>query len=155
MAQAGTWPGPWIYLATAAARDDEMRRKIKNHQDERGPDWRTLEAPWSPAAAVEGLTGREPLVLDCLTMWLNNLVESYAQPYSLEPVEEEAGRLMKALARYPGPAAVVSGEVGLGLVPMDPLSRFFREALGLVNQVAAARADRCFLVAAGLLLSLK
>lgn len=155
LALAEIWPGPRVYLATAQGRDEEMRQRILNHQAERGPQWRTVEAPLEPAAAVSSLAGSSPVLLDCLTLWLSNLLEQMTEPFEFEPLGRKTEELLEAVDRYPGPVIMVSGEVGSGLVPMDPLSRFYRDALGRINQSVAARADEAFLVAAGLKLKLK
>ncbi|MDR2142187.1 MAG: bifunctional adenosylcobinamide kinase/adenosylcobinamide-phosphate guanylyltransferase [Deltaproteobacteria bacterium] len=152
---AESWPGPWVYLATAQARDEEMRARILAHQRERGESWRTVEAPRELAAALLGLPGQSPVLLDCLTLWVSNLLEEMAEPCNLELVALETERLLRATAERPGPVVMVSGEVGLGLVPMEPLSRFYRDALGRVNQMVAAQAAEAWLVVAGLRLSLK
>lgn len=149
------YSGPKVYLATAQARDEEMRARILNHQAERGPDWRTVEAPYDPAAAISLLPGAWPVLVDCLTLWVSNLLEDPADPKDLVWVAARANQLIDVLTARPGPAIVVSGEVGLGLVPMEPLSRFYREALGLVNQLVAARASSAFLLVAGLKLKLE
>jgi adenosylcobinamide kinase/adenosylcobinamide-phosphate guanylyltransferase len=150
-----SWPGPYVYLATAKARDEEMRAKVKAHQAERGPKWRTVEAPDDPAGAILELKGPEPILLDCLTLWLGNLLESIAEPYSLAAVEEKFAAILKAIVGRKGPTVAVSGEVGSGLVPMEPLSRFYREGLGRINQLAAKEAFEAYLVVAGIPLKLK
>jgi adenosylcobinamide kinase/adenosylcobinamide-phosphate guanylyltransferase len=148
------YPAPRFYLATAQARDEEMRGRIAAHQAERGADWRTLEAPLDLAGALTALPLEAPVLLDCLTLWVSNLLEGPSAPKELDFFAVAAERLVTAVSRRPGPTVMVSGEVGFGLVPMEPLSRFYRDALGLVNQVVAARATEAYLTVAGLKLRL-
>jgi adenosylcobinamide kinase/adenosylcobinamide-phosphate guanylyltransferase len=154
LAAAEAWPGPRVYLATAQARDEEMRARIEAHQAERGRDWRTVETPLDPAGAILSLKGEEPVLLDCLTLWVSNLLEA-ASPPSLETVAAAAARLLAVAQDRLGPTFVVSGEVGLGLVPMEPLSRFYRDALGVANQIFAAGATEAYLMVAGRKLKLE
>jgi adenosylcobinamide kinase / adenosylcobinamide-phosphate guanylyltransferase len=138
------------YCATAEARDEEMAERIAAHQARRGRFWRTVEAPLAlpPAITAEAVAGR-PLLVDCLTLWLSNLLSAGNRP------EREAGALCRALLEAAGPVVVVSNEVGMGLVPQTPLGRQFRDAAGRLNQEVAALADRVVFVAAGLPLMLK
>ncbi len=138
------------YCATAAAGDAEMAERIAAHRARRGPFWRTVETllALTPAIAAEATPAR-PLLVDCLTLWLSNLL------LAGRPLEEEAGALCAALHMAAGPIVLVANEVGLGLVPETPLGRRFRDAAGRLNQDVAALADRVVFVAAGLPLVLK
>lgn len=139
-----------VYLATAAPGDGEMRERIAAHRVRRGEGWRTVEEPLDLAGALAREAGEGFHVLvDCLTLWVSNLL---AADYS---VDDETGRLLEALTRVTGPVVLVSGEVGLGIIPANALSRRFADALGMVNQRVAAVVDRVVLVAAGLPLVLK
>lgn len=139
-----------VYLATAAAGDAEMAERIARHRARRGEQWRTLEAPLDLAGALLRETGEGYHVLvDCLTLWVTNLMMAERS------IEDETARLLEALAEVAGPVVMVSGEVGLGIIPADRLSRRFADALGTVNQRVAAAVDRVVLVAAGLPLVLK
>ncbi len=139
-----------VYLATAAAGDDEMRARIAHHRDSRGDGWRTVEEPLriSESLAREGLANRIVL-LDCLTLWLSNLMLAGLD------VEAESRRLVGELQRGTCPIVLVSNEVGLGLVPETPLGREFRDAQGRLNQLVAASVPNVVFVAAGLPLWLK
>jgi adenosylcobinamide kinase/adenosylcobinamide-phosphate guanylyltransferase len=139
-----------VYLATAAAGDDEMRARIAHHRASRGDGWRTVEEPLriSESLAREGLTNRIVL-LDCLTLWLSNLM------FAGLDVESESRCLVGELQKGTCPIVLVSNEVGLGLVPETPLGREFRDAQGRLNQLVAASVPNVVFVAAGLPLWLK
>lgn len=143
-------PGPWIYLATAQVLDDEMLARIEHHRKRRGPDWRTVEAPLDlPAAIANHGQGGQPLLIDCLTLWLSNVLLAEMN------IAAESERLVAALSAVEGPVVAVSNEVGSGIVPDNELARAFRDAQGQLNQRIAAVADHVVLVVAGLPLTLK
>ena len=141
-------PAPRAYIATAEAGDGEMADRIAAHRAERGPDWGLIEAPLELAEAVCSAPPGA-LLIDCLTLWLSNLFAAERD------AEVETGALLAAIAAREGEVIAVSNEIGLGLVPMEPLSRRFRDAQGRLNQRVAAAADRVEFVAAGLPLRLK
>ena len=141
---------PAIYIATAQADDDEMAARIVEHQRRRGPEWRTLAAPMDLPGAIaasdaEGL----PRLVDCLTLWLTNLMLAEA------PIEAETARLLDVLCMARAPVVLVTNEVGCGIVPDNALARRFRDAAGRLNQSVAAAAAEVTLVACGLPLTLK
>jgi adenosylcobinamide kinase/adenosylcobinamide-phosphate guanylyltransferase len=141
-----------LFLATARAGDDEMRDRIARHRRTRGDDFRTLEEPLALPEALRQTAGHDVVVLDCLTLWLANLLLDGREPDAvLRRVEDLAG----ALRRGPAHAVVVSSEVGLGLVPETPLGRTFRDVAGLAHQRLAALADEVYFGALGLMLRLK
>jgi adenosylcobinamide kinase/adenosylcobinamide-phosphate guanylyltransferase len=150
-------PAPRYYLATAEGRDGEMRERIARHQAERGPGWLTMEAPMDPAGAIRSLSGSCPLLLDCLTLWLSNQLFSYREPgeRAASEILAKGLELAEASEAYPGPVIMVSNEVGGGIVPMEPISRLFRDLAGSINQLMASRASSVFLVTSGLRLRLK
>ena len=138
------------YIATAEAGDAEMAARIAHHRARRGDFWRTVEEPLDLAAAI--LTHREPerpMLVDCLTLWLSNLLGAG------RIVEHESEALLGALRDASGPVVLVANEVGMGLVPETPLGREFRDAAGRLNQAVAAIAARVVFIAAGLPLVLK
>ncbi|MGO3927182.1 bifunctional adenosylcobinamide kinase/adenosylcobinamide-phosphate guanylyltransferase [Rhodopseudomonas pseudopalustris] len=139
-----------IYLATATRSDDEMTQRIAHHRSRRGDGWITVEEPLALVDALtrEAVRGRAVLV-DCLTLWLFNLMEAGRDP------EIEARRLTRFLGVAAAPIVLVSNEVGLGLVPETPLGRTFRDAQGRLNQIVAAAVPDVVFVAAGLPLWLK
>ena len=143
-AQAGT------YIATGEAGDDEMAARIAHHRAHRGGFWRTVEAPLDLAAAILAHGGPvRPILVDCLTLWVSNLLGAG------RIVAHESEALLGALRDAKGPVVLVSNEVGLGLVPETPLGREFRDAAGRLNQAVAALAERVVFIAAGLPLALK
>ncbi len=141
-------PGPWAYVATAEAGDPEMTARIAAHRSRRGSQWQTVEAPRALAAALQSCRSL-PVLVDCLTLWLSNLLLADAD------IDAEVALLETALAAAKAPIVLVANEVGSGIVPEHPLGRRFRDLQGHVNQRIAARADRVVLVVAGLPLVLK
>jgi adenosyl cobinamide kinase/adenosyl cobinamide phosphate guanylyltransferase len=141
-------PPPWTYIATAEAGDEEMAARIEAHRARRGADWRTVEAPRDLAAALAACA-KMPVLIDCLTLWLSNLMLAEAD------IDAEIERLEQALARAAAPVVLVANEVGSGIVPEYPLGRRFRDLQGSLNQRMAAGADRVVLMVAGLPLVLK
>jgi adenosylcobinamide kinase / adenosylcobinamide-phosphate guanylyltransferase len=142
--------GGGLYLATAEARDGEMAERIRLHRARRGDGWDTVEEPLDlTAALVRVADSGRPILVDCLTLWLSNLMAAD------RPIEDEAAALVGCLPALPAPVVFVSNEVGLGIVPAAPLGRAFRDHAGRLNQVIAAAADRVVFLAAGLPLTLK
>ncbi len=143
-------PAPHCFIATAEALDDEMAERIARHKAERGQSWALAEAPLDLAATLawEAAEGRH-LLVDCLTLWLSNLLHHGRDP------EAECARLLAAVRAAPGAVVMVSNEVGMGLAPMNALGRAFRDAQGRLNQAVAAEAGRVEFVAAGIPLALK
>ena len=158
-----------IYVATAGAgehKDSEMQERIALHQQRRQqqhPDWRTVQEPLALGKAIrEHSTADNLLLVDCLTVWLSNLLFSgqndYPEVGRITPpprfVQERAD-LLEALRTLPGEIVLVSNEVGLGIVPMGAISRWFVDEAGRLNQAIAAQCERVQWVAAGLPLYLK
>jgi adenosylcobinamide kinase / adenosylcobinamide-phosphate guanylyltransferase len=142
-----TLPPPWTYVATAQALDDEMAARIAEHRSRRDPRWHTVEAPLDVAGAIE--TAGTVALVDCLTLWLSNLMLSGAD------MDAATERLEQRLARATYPVVLVANEVGLGIVPDNALARRFRDAAGRLNQTMAARADRVVLMVAGIPMQVK
>ena len=134
---------PWTYVATSEIYDDEMRERVSEHKARRGDGWQTVEAPLDLAGAIEAASGNAVLV-DCLTLWLSNLM------HVDRDIEEATAALEAALARASAPVFLVSNEVGLGIVPDNALARRFRDEAGRLHQRLAARADRVLFMVAGL-----
>ncbi|UCV08087.1 bifunctional adenosylcobinamide kinase/adenosylcobinamide-phosphate guanylyltransferase [Dechloromonas denitrificans] len=153
-----------VYLATAEARDGEMNRRIAHHRERRPADWGCAEETLHLAARLRELAAADRCILvDCLTLWLSNLLfagQAAAQAEAGEAIDcplldGETTALIELLPRLPGRIIVVSNEVGWGIVPMHPVSRLFADEQGRLNQRVAAVCERVTLVAAGLPLSLK
>ena len=142
-------PAPWNYIATAQAYDDEMTERIALHRARRGEGWHTVDAPLELCQAIAGVPDGQPLLIDCLTLWLSNHL------LAGHDVEAESDRLAEVLGRPRGSWFVVANEVGLGIVPDNALARKFRDAAGRLNQKIAARADRVLFMVAGLPLQVK
>lgn len=143
------FPGTPIYIATAEAFDAEMRQRIETHQARRGPEWQLREAPLDLVAALTETDGQGPRLVDCLTLWLSNLMHA-GRDWNAATDE-----LAEALARQTSPVILVTNEVGLGIVPDNALARAFRDAAGIVNQKIAAIADDVEFVISGLPMRLK
>ena len=139
-----------LYLATAAPGDEEMAARIARHRAERGRGWTTLEEPLEVARALRAEAGPgRVIVVDCLTLWLSNLMLAGRDPGSAVAALADA---IRALA---GPAILISNEVGMGIVPDHKLGREFRDWQGRANQEIAQACDAAILIAAGLPLRLK
>jgi adenosylcobinamide kinase/adenosylcobinamide-phosphate guanylyltransferase len=138
-----------LLIATATAGDAEMAERIARHQQDRGPGWRTLEAPLALSQALIGLEAGDVAVVDCLTLWLSN---------SMMEEEGHAGRLaglVPAIRACKGDVWLVSNEVGWGVVPDNALARRFRDEAGLLHQGIVEAADEAVLIVAGRPLTLK
>lgn len=141
-----------VYIATATPEDAEMRSRIEAHRRRRPTEWLTFEEPCALAQALRQHTHADRcVVVECLTLWLTNLLCA-ASPRALEA---ERAALLAALQELPGRLILVSNETGLGVVPMDPLSRVFCDEAGRLHQDLARICDRVILMVAGLPLSLK
>jgi adenosylcobinamide kinase / adenosylcobinamide-phosphate guanylyltransferase len=141
-------PPPWVYVATAEAGDDEMAARIKAHRARRHAAWQTVETPGDLAGALAA-SGTKPVLVDCLTLWLSNLLLGDAN------IDKEMDELELSLASRRAATVLVTNEVGSGIVPEHPLGRRFRDLQGIINQRIAARADRVILMVAGLPLAIK
>jgi adenosylcobinamide kinase/adenosylcobinamide-phosphate guanylyltransferase len=147
--------GPAAFLATAEPSDEEMRARIARHQDERAGRLVTIEAPRALAEAVDraGEPGRHAVVLvDCLTLWLSNLLVEGAAP---DEIETRVEALAAVLARRRVPIVLVTNEVGMGLVPETPLGRAFRDVAGRAHQRLAREADELHVALMGVVLRLR
>lgn len=145
---------PRYFVATAEALDDEMRNRIAHHRAQRANDYVTIEAPRAVAQAIAEIDrrGAGVAVIDCLTLWISNLLGDGLDDSA---IIRAAGELGAALEAAKPRIIVVSGEVGAGIVPENPLARRFRDLLGWTNQIIARAADEAFLMAAGYPIRLK
>lgn len=142
-----------LFVATAEAGDDDMAARIAHHQAERPAHWRTLEVPLAVAQALTTVAPAPVVVLDCVTLWVTNLLLRPNADWAT--AEAELGQLLAWYDTQSCELIVVSNEVGLGIIPADTLSRTFREWLGWFNQRLAARADEVYLMVAGLPIVIK
>jgi adenosyl cobinamide kinase/adenosyl cobinamide phosphate guanylyltransferase len=136
--------GAVVFVATAEARDAEMAERIARHRAERDPAWATVEAPVDVAGALAAAPAEACVVVDCLTLWVANLLER--EDAEIERLAAEAAGLAAGRA---GATIAVSNEVGMGVVPASALGRRYRDLLGRVNAVWAERAAAAALVVAG------
>ena len=143
-----------VFVATLEARNDaEMDQRIALHLQSRGMGWLTVEEPLDLVGVLEkNETGSEVFLVDCLTMWLTNMM---MQGLGDEKIQGEVARLSQAVARLAASVVLVANEVGLGIVPESPLGRRFRDLAGWTNQQMALICDQVVFVAAGLPLRLK
>jgi len=148
-AEAARTGGRLVLIATAQAFDAEMAERIARHRQDRGPAWTTLEAPLDLPATLDGLGVGDVVVVDCLTLWLSNLM------LAEQDVAIAATALTVAAGRFPGALWLVSNEVGFGIVPDNALARRFRDEAGRLHQALAQAARAVTLVMAGLTLRLK
>jgi adenosylcobinamide kinase / adenosylcobinamide-phosphate guanylyltransferase len=142
-------PQPWLYVATGEPRDNEMAARIAEHRARRVAEWQTIEAPRDLAAALARVPAGATVLVDCLTLWLTNVMLAGAD------VESEIIRLEQILIDRTGPVILVANEVGLGIVPENALARRFRDVAGRLNQRLAALADRVVLLVAGVPVKVK
>ena len=143
---------PVTYFATATAQDDEMRQRIAHHQAQRPGHWQVVEEPLALAAALHRHAAENHCVLvDCLTLWLTNLLclDDEAR------LRQEVAALLDALPDLPGQIILVSNETGMGVVPLGELTRRYCDEAGRLHQAVAARCDKVILTVAGLPLNLK
>jgi adenosylcobinamide kinase/adenosylcobinamide-phosphate guanylyltransferase len=141
--------GRLVMIATAQAFDAEMSDRIRRHRQQRGPAWTTIEAPHDLVAQLDGLNAQDVVVVDCLTLWLSNLMLAEMD------VATAAGDLVVAAERFQGALWMLSNEVGLGIVPDNALARRFRDEAGRLHQALAQAAGAVTLIVAGLTLRMK
>ena len=140
-----------VFLATATASDDEMAERIEFHRRDRPDTWAVIEEPVEIEAAIRSVPDDGALILDCLTLWLANVLQDSTDE---EILDASSGAALAAADRG-GDTVVITNEVGSGIVPMDPVGRRFRDLAGRVNQMWSSQSDRSFLVVAGRLLELE
>ena len=152
---ASEMPGPALFLATAAPLDREMKKRIQEHRRARRRSFETLEAPQGVGEALLAAgAGYKTVVLDCLTLLVSNVIGDEERGAQKRMDGELAG-LLEAIDRLEASFIIVSNEVGMGLVPLTPVGRLYRDLLGRANQTLAQKADRVYLLVAGLPLVIK
>lgn len=159
-AMAESLPGPRVFVATCPVVDEEMRQRILKHQRARSAgQWQTIEEPLDLVRVIRDTAATPVVLVDCLTLWINNLMYD-AEQHSRPPVAEEqvadlCGEVLAACAAREGTILFVTNEVGLGIVPENHLARRYRDLVGRCNQALAAGADVVTLVTCGIPLHLK
>ena len=133
-----------VFIATGEPRDAEMAERVDRHRAERPTEWETIEEPVALHGALEGAHRESCVVVDCLSLWVANLLET-----GVEEVEEEARAAAAVAVARAAPTVAVTNEVGLGVVPATPLGRAYRDVLGRVNAIWADAADEAYFVVAG------
>ncbi len=150
-----------LFVATAEALDDDMARRIAAHRTGRPSEWDTLEEPRAVPQAIlrdttASTTPYDTIIVDCLTIWVSNLLLLHEGSADAEArILEAAGKLLDVHQSSDARWIVVTNEVGLGVVPPSSLGRMYRDTLGRVNSLVASRADKVYLMAAGLALDLR
>lgn len=150
---AGDTNNAVVYLATATAGDDEMRVRIQRHQQQRPEGWGLEEEPLQLAQVLarQAKAAHPPCILiDCMSLWLSNLLHAGEETFARERAD-----FLQQISLYPGDLVIVSNEVGLGTIGMDPLTRRFADELGWLNQALAALSNKVMMSVAGLPMVLK
>ena len=151
-AEAEAEAGPAVcYIATAEARDQEMAARIEMHRRTRPGSWTTIEEPVDLMAALDGVPTEAIVIIDCLTLWVSNMLEQDGSDDAILQTADDAARVA---ARRSGRVIAITNEVGSGIVPLNPLARRYRDLLGMVNARWCTHADQAFLVVAGRTLAL-
>lgn len=142
-----------IFVATCVPKDKEMFKRVDKHQKERGQEWQTIEAPLN-VPQILGDYGRDAsvILIDCLTLWTSNLL---MQKEDIDYINIKVKELAAAVTQCPCPVIMVTNEVGLGIVPENPLARLFRDAAGTVNQTMAKVCKRVIMTVAGIAVTIK
>jgi len=147
---------PVIYIATAEAGDAEMQARIERHRQDRPKHWKTVEEPIKLAEVIkEHSSPNVCLLVDCLTLWLTNVLFDKQGNVQQTRFEQESQALFDVLSAFSGQVVLVSNEVGLGIVAMDKMTRRFVDEAGFLHQKIAALSDKVVLVTAGLPQKLK
>lgn len=141
------------FLATCMPQDDEMRQRVIRHQAERSKDWKTVETPIFLSETIKDLSHEADVILvDCLTLWVSNLMMEHLD---MDAISEHSYKLSASLKASACPVIMVTNEVGSGIVPENKLARFFRDAVGFVNQHIAHSADNVIWMVAGIPVKIK
>ena len=140
---------PLVYIATAEAFDSEMKDRIALHQARRGTDWHTVHVPLNLPQALREADGMGPCLVDCLTIWLNNLM------FAKQETATAADQLVAAIVARSDPVVLVTNEVGSGIVPENALARRFRDEAGRMNQIIAAAVDEVYVSISGIPVRIK
>jgi adenosylcobinamide kinase/adenosylcobinamide-phosphate guanylyltransferase len=152
-------PAPRFFIATCQVSDPEMAERVKKHREARDQaEWRTIEEPLDMAGALRAGREGNVLLIDCLTFWINNLLyeaERNNKVVSEDDIASACRGLLDAASLVRGAVIIVTGEIGMGIVPDNPLARLYRDSVGRCNQMIAAAAETVTLVTCGIPLALK
>ena len=155
---------PVLFVATAEAGDEEMRHRIEQHQKARPSDWSTLEVTTNVGRAISQKIGEfQVVIIDCITLLVNNIFGQYSHqnteqidaPFIEKKLVDEISELVECINQVDASFIIVTNEVGTGLVPANKVGRLYRDLLGKTNQILAQRADKIYLMVAGLPLPIK
>ncbi len=156
---AESLPGKRAYVATCPLIDEEMEQRIAHHQQQRTDrEWETIEAPLDLIAAIEQASHFDVLLIDCLTLWINNLLyeaEQKGETLTEQSISDQCVELVNNCRKTNQTIFFVTNELGMGLVPIDPVSRRYRDCLGRCNQTIAKLADKAIFMVSGIPLTLK
>ena len=137
-----------IYIATSIVCDEEMEDRVKKHKKERGDEWETLECAYDLPDTLNSVVIKGYIVLvDCLTMWVNNL---FYKGLTIQEIEVEIEKLLEVIGKNRGLLILVSNEVGLGIVPLNELTRKYRDVVGIMHQKVAKIVDKVYFVTCGI-----
>ena len=137
-----------IYLATSIVCDEEMKERVERHRKERGDAWQTVEYPYKLCdGLIFNMKNDSVIVVDCLTMWVNNLMYKKC---SLEEISKQINTLIKVLTNAKGVVILISNEVGFGIVPSEPISRRFRDVVGILHQEVAKVSHKVYFMISGI-----
>ena len=146
-------PGQKIFIATCMPQDKEMEQRVLHHQQQRSSAWETIEVPFFlPEAIHKNGTDGHVILVDCLTLWINNLILDNDKP---ENIDNHIQKLTQSIEKAECPVILVSNEVGTGIVPENKLARLFRDIAGFANQKVAACVDRVIWMVAGIPVKIK
>jgi len=146
-------PGQKIFIATCMPQDKEMEQRVLRHQQQRSSAWKTLEVPiFLPEAIHRNDVEGHVILVDCLTLWINNLILDDDKP---ENIDNHIQKLTQSIEKAKCPVILVSNEVGTGIVPENKLARMFRDITGFANQKVAACVDRVIWMVAGIPVKIK
>ena len=147
--------GKVAFIATAQAGDDEMKKRISLHKQERPKDWTTIEEPMDVASAIDSSCGHNVVIIDCMTLLVSNLLCLDENMAETQWILEKIGQLVNPAKKFDGTVIIISNEVGMGIVPENKLARDFRDIAGKANQIIANSADQVYVCFSGIPLLIK
>ncbi|MBU4305341.1 MAG: bifunctional adenosylcobinamide kinase/adenosylcobinamide-phosphate guanylyltransferase [Candidatus Omnitrophica bacterium] len=152
VSRAKEFKKPVIFIATCRPLDDEMKERVRKHEQNRPKAWTTIEEDMDISAVIGKLKGKDTAILDCLTLWISNLLLA---GLSEKEISRRIRDFIAALKQTPASVIIVSNEVGWGIVPDNRLSRVFRDIIGTLHQRIAAVSDEVYLMVAGIAMRVK